>query len=625
MAFTHLQTWKTNYVKSGTGSPESPIDYQGEIRVYYEQDIPNNRTRIKINHYVYIWLASGYSFCFIDGYTIKSNYRANKGSFGGTYQSVTKRWDGGPTYTSSQYVPLVDYTSGSYSTYYWINHDADGTAKLYVNGQLECLGLPQRTSSFIKDLPTIPRYAIITAYTLMPVDFSTLRVNWSANVTCDQVQYRIGSGSWVTAQTGDRTSGSFNITGLNPGTQYSIKIRVRRKDSQLYTESSTKSATTTDIARITNQSVNFDIDNGITVNFTNPSGLKVDVWIEGIDKIGGTAQYGLPFRESVSSPFVYSLTQAEKDILFNNNPTRDKFPIRIAIRTANNNNYVTWKDGYASISNANPTFDNFTFADINSQTTDLTGNNQTIIKGYSTLRAIISTSNKAVAQKGATMDKYRLVVGSKQIDVDYSDSSDVNLELENIDNNVFIVYAIDSRGNSTTKQISPTEYIAYSKVVLSNGQAERTGGIGDETTLKFNGTFYNVDFGSSSNSLTITYKYKKTSLPDLEENWVDGTTTITPSITDNNFSFENIIAGDKGALGFDSNYSYNIKIIATDKLSSDEYDLILGTGKPNMAIHRKGTAFGAPYDEELEGFQIVDKKITFNGLELFKWVEEEEE
>ena len=37
----------------------------------------------------------------------------------------------------------------------------------------------------------------------------------------------------------------------------------------------------------------------------------------------------------------------------------------------------------------------------------------------------------------------------------------MNLELENIDNNVFTVYAIDSRGNSNTKQISPSTYIDY--------------------------------------------------------------------------------------------------------------------------------------------------------------------
>jgi hypothetical protein len=139
----------------------------------------------------------------------------------------------------------------------------------------------------------------------------------------------------------------------------------------------------------------------------------------------------------------------------------------------------------------------------------LTGNNQTIIKGYSTLRAIISTSNKAVAQKGASIVSYQLVVGEKQKTVAYSDSTDVNIDLTEIENNIFTVYAIDSRGNSTTKQISPTEYIAYSKVVLSNGQAERTGGIGDETTLNLMVFFLMPDFGLVTNDLTQLISIKR--------------------------------------------------------------------------------------------------------------------
>ena len=186
------------------------------------------------------------------------------------------------------------------------------------------------------------------------------------------------------------------------------------------------------------------------------------------------------------------------------------------------------------------------------------------------MRAIISTANKAIAQKGATMNKYRLVVGSKQIDVDYSDSSDVNLELENIDNNVFTVYAIDSRNNSTAKQISPEEYIDYFKPYITSPipTATRTSGIDSETTLSFNGKFFNDSFGAVNNSLTITYEYKKTN----ESTWTSGTTTLTPTIDGNDFSFSGLIAGDLGANGFDQQYSYNIRLIVTDEITSIIYD-----------------------------------------------------
>jgi hypothetical protein len=613
---THLRTWGTYWLGTGGAEWDGWFDACGQVRVYLESQNPaTNSSLIRIDHYLVLKCSDYYGVGATD---VVSSYRANNGSYGGTYQSVSGSGFyidyGGPIDTN------VFFLMGS--RYHTVYHNPDGTARLYVNGSISIGRLTElydyntksgtRTSSFNMALPTIPRYATINSYNLTAASMTSLNVSWSASATCDQVQYRIGSGSWVTAQTGDRTSGSFSITGLNPGTQYSIKIRVRRKDSQLYTESSAKNATTVDIARLVSVPDNINIDQPFTVTFNRNGATTVEL---GIYDTSGTTAFA-PYRTVAGTSYQFNLTETEKNALFNNMSTVNSKQFRIYIAT-NSNTYRDHTTKTFVVTNANPIFNNFEYEDINPITLALTGDSQTIIKGYSTLRAIISTSNKAVAQKGATMDKYRLVVGSKQIDVDYSDSSDVNLELENIDNNVFTVYAIDSRNNSTAKQISPEEYIDYFRPIIARANAERIGGIGDETTLKFDGTFYNVDFGSSSNSLTITYKYKKTSLPDLEENWVDGTTTITPSITDNNFSFENIIAGDKGALGFDSNYSYDIKIIATDELSSASYDLILGTGKPNLAIHRDGVAVNAPYNEELGGpFQIDGTlPLTFESIE----------
>lgn len=580
---THLKTWRTYFAISGTASPHYGGDIYGQIRVYLEnQNYANNTSLIRIDHY---YITDGDYAITGTATGLISKYRVNNGSYGGTYQQVS-----------------IDNTGALYkgtyfmgSTYHTVYHNPDGSARLYVNGSINGTWYPNvgsseksftRTSSFNDvTLPTIPRYATINSYNLTTASMTSLNVSWSANVTCDQVQYSLNGGSWITAQTGDRTSGNFNITGLIPGVSYSVKIRVRRKDSQLYTESSAKNATTVDIAKITNANVNFDIDTGITLNFTNPSGSVVDLYLESPN---GTVRVT---RTGITNPYVLELTPEEKNILFGLAPTSNSLAVRFRLRTADT--YDSNRDGIATISNANPIFSNFEYEDINPITLALTGNNQTIIKSYSTLKAIISTSNKAVAQKGATMDKYRLVVGEKQIDVPYSASETVELTLNAIDNNVFMVYAIDSRGNSTVVQKSPTNYFAYSKVIIANGTTERIGGIGDETTLTFNGSFLNIDFGSEQNNITIAYKYKKTS----DEEYIDGTTTITPIINENNFSFEGLIAGDKGALGFDSQYSYNIKIIATDELSSASYDLILGTGKPNMAIHRKGVAINKIYDE----------------------------
>ena len=615
---THLRTWSTYYRISGDGSPSEYdwFDAHGQIAVYLEgQNYEANTSNIRIDHRTIIWRSNAAASGDYAVVTNTSSYRANNGSFGGSYKSK-----------SGSYTQYGDYTTGSVtksmgSTYHTVYHNADGSATLYVNGSatiyLNINGFHEfpakaMTSSFSGvQLPTIPRYATINSYNLTTASMTSLNVSWSASATCDRVQYKIGSGSWVTAQTGDRKSGSFSITGLTPGTKYSVKIRVRRKDSQLYTESSTKSATTTDIARLVSVPDNINIDQPFTVTFNRNDTTTVEL---GIYDTSGTTAFA-SYRTVAGTSYQFNLTETEKNALFNNMSNVNSKQFRIYIAT-NSNTYRDHTTKTFIVTNANPIFNNFEYEDINPITLALTGNSQTIIKGYSTLRAIISTANKAIAQKGATMNKYRLVVGSKQIDVDYSDSSDVNLELENIDNNVFTVYAIDSRNNSTAKQISPEEYIDYFKPYITSPipTATRTSGIDSETTLSFNGKFFNDSFGAVNNSLTITYEYKKTS----DSTWTTGTTTIIPTIDGNDFSFSGLIAGDLGANGFDQQYSYNIRLIVTDEIASITYDgIVLGTGKPNLAIHREGVAINQPYDENLGGALQVNGGKVLNILEIY--------
>jgi hypothetical protein len=520
-------------------------------------------------------------------------------------------------------------SSGWYQTGTWtftVTHNVDGTANFTFQGRGRVGAISggwtdyRYTSVESVTLPTIPRYATINSWSATVTSPKDIAVSWKANVTCDRVEYSTNGGStYSLAQTGDRTSGSFTISNLNPNTTYSVRIRVRRKDSQLWTQSSSSSRTTHKLSTITS-SGNFNIGDDIPITIDRQNSdythrVRLQILKDGFNLIKTLYDIG--------SSTIMQLNQDELDSIYALIPDQSTAQTYFEVRTEKGG--VAYGStviyGTATVVNANPVFSNFTYEDINATTLALTDDDQTIVKNYSNLKATVSLENKAVAQKGANMVKYRLVVGAKQIDVNYDDENAVELTLNAIDNNVFIVYAIDSRNNSTVVQKSPNVYIDYFHPTINTANAERTGGIQAETTLTFNGVFFNASFGLVTNDLTATYKYKKTS----DSEWTDGTTTLILTKDGNNYSFEGLIAGDKGALGFDSQYSYNIKIIATDKLSSDEYDLILGTGKPNMAIHRDGVAFGAPYDEELEGFQIVDKKITFNGLELFKWVEEEEE
>lgn len=122
-------------------------------------------------------------------------------------------------------------------------------------------------------LTYIPRYATVSQ-SLNSKTINSIKMNWSSDSTIDYIWYSKDNGSsWTGVDVSDGTSGTYTISGLNTNTTYNIKTRVRRKDSQLTTDSSTLSVTTYDIARISSAS-NFDHGNNEIIKITNPASIS---------------------------------------------------------------------------------------------------------------------------------------------------------------------------------------------------------------------------------------------------------------------------------------------------------------------------------------------------------------
>ena len=119
-------------------------------------------------------------------------------------------------------------------------------------------------------LDTIPRYANFTT----GVDNQTMtsaRVKWSADAHISEGQYYLDGSSTAVGITTNATSGSFTVSGLSPKTNHSVRIRLKRKDSGLWTE---KTASFTTIAGASISSVPKwtlpDTSGNITLNISNP-------------------------------------------------------------------------------------------------------------------------------------------------------------------------------------------------------------------------------------------------------------------------------------------------------------------------------------------------------------------
>lgn len=318
-------------------------------------------------------------------------------------------------------------------------------------------------------------------------------------------------------------------------------------------------------------------------------------------------------KVSKSSPYTFTLTDEEKKLLLQKAQNSNTLTITYALGTYIGNSINHWEElkKTFTVVNANPIFSNFTYEDVDTKTIALTGDSQTLIKGYSDVKATISVANKAAPQKEALMSKYKLQMGEKQVEANYSDTEDVILTLQDPVASTISLYAIDSRGNSTLKQVSPTKWINYTTLQengLTMSAARSDGGVSQEVTMVINGKFWNDSFGEVENHIKkVSYKYRRTNVPT----WTEGETQIEITELGSQYSFEGLIKGDLEALGFSMDYNFEIEVTVEDELSTASYTFILQSATPQMAIHRNGVSFGSPYSVTSGG------NLQIKGLNIF--------
>lgn len=470
-------------------------------------------------------------------------------------------------------------------------------------------------------LDEIPRYAEITGLSVKSRTVNSITISYSVSRSANIfVRFTSGGDSTEWLNNGNpfksnTTSGDITIyyknrastNRLTPNSSYTIEILSRATISGLDRTKSI-STTTYDIAKLVSVP-NINIGASQTITWNNPSGATTSLKLCKTDNsqitdygtVTGTSKTVTPTANTI-----YALT-----------PNANTYTARYIITTtANSTSYTNYKDFTFTVTNSNPTFTNFNYADVNSKTLSLTGNSQILINGYSTNNIMIEEENRAVAKNYATMKSYKVVQGTKNTTANYSGSSAIAMSISNIDNATMTVYATDSRGNSTS--ISKTAiYKDYSQIVIKSVTATRSNnGVGENVTLSFNGTFWNNNFGQVTNTIKkVTYAYKETT----ESNFGNAI-ELTPTINNENFSGTISIQGDKGANGFSVEKSFNIRLTVTDELSTKTFDLILGSGTPAVAIYKDKVAIGQKYDTSIGGSLQIKDSIVLGGIKIL-WIE----
>ena len=507
-----------------------------------DQSIAGNYTKVKWQAGAHVsngnkWYSNAIKInsCYIDGVKVFD---------GGTWSNITTNGD-------------HQLASGTATIY----HNTDGTKTFTasINGKYYSYSAVSGSDDF--ELPTIPRYANITSFSVSKRDETSVQYNFTADASLDYVWYSTDNGA-----TWHDLPNSNIVSGLSPNTGYNFKVRVRRTDSQLTTDSDTYYQETYDYPKPTSATDFVIGSGGCVVGLYNPLGRNVTLQIlqVGTDTVLGT--YTGTYAGNVGAEFntADAISRQYASIPNSNSGTYyAKVTYGNVVKTYGNKTY------YTNVNECSPSFSNFNVKDNNSSVVAVTGNNQIFVKGKSTLYVTIPSANKMTTQKSATPSSYALSCDTLNSTANYS-SSDVNVNMGTLVNSGTLrvnVRAYDSRSNSALAYKDITVY-DYAKPVI-NVSATRLNNFENETTIKISGTYTRLTINNTDkNTITnVKYRYRETG-----GTW-SGWTTLTTSVVSGRFTCNDVI------LSLDNTKSFEFEVQATDKLDTTSKPASVGIGQ----------------------------------------------
>lgn len=454
-----------------------------------------------------------------------------------------------------------------------ITHNADGTKTFSASAEagiyyydVNCSG----SGSWA--LTTIPRYATSTQ-SLNKKTETTIKMNWESDSTVDYIWYSTDNGSnWTGVNVTDGTSGTYTISGLTANTTYKIKTRVRRKDSQLTTDSTALSVTTYNYPYCTS-SPNFVLGDALTLSFYNPlkrafkfyiiaNGTQIDVEYN----CSSTSYTGV--NSAVTSvPYLYATIP---------NAQSGKYKVKVVygnstITRDNENTYsIKTLECYADFGNSC-----FTYKDTNTTVTAVTGSDQIIVKGLSTISVEIPVANKMVPKNSATAKNYVASIDTLSKTIAYSGTTAVSGVLGTVTSagtKRLKVIAYDSRDLGTLGYKDITVY-DYNKPVV-NVDVKRLNNYEDETTIKISGSYSKLTIGGTDKNQiqSVQYRYRETD--GSWSSWV----TLTTTLSSGKYTCNNVV------LSLDNNKSFEFEVKAVDKLATNTVSATVDIGQATFFI-----------------------------------------
>lgn len=453
-------------------------------------------------------------------------------------------------------------------------------------------------------------YAVPTQ-SLVSKTETSITMKWTLDATADYIEYTTNgtasSPTWVAVGSVNATTGNYTISGLTANTPYNIKTRVRRKSSQTKYATSNLAVSTYNYPYVKSVGTNpLEIGNAQTLTVYNPLGRTATVYMKKTNTSGTTLYSGTTSTKGESATVSFTPTA---NTLYASIPSAQSATC-VYYCTYSSQTVGTKSGTYKVKGTETPTFTNFTYKDNNSTIAAITGNDQVLVQGLSSLRVTIPVANAMVAKNSASGNKYTASCDTRNGNVNYSADSDVYVNLGTITTSgskAISVSAYDSR-NLYTTVIKNVTVIPYAKPTISV-TATRLNNFENQTTLKVNGIYSLVKVNDvEKNSITsVKYRYREVGT----ENWT-ALTDFTFTTSANTDTTKKYTCTDV-TLDLDNTKSFEIEIQTLDGAGQTTIATVtVNIGVPSFFIKKAG-GFESNGASTITGATSITGTTTING------------
>ena len=403
-------------------------------------------------------------------------------------------------------------------------------------------------------------------------------------------KYTIVNDSWQKVWDGTLKSGSTTIYHNNQGdASFNVWIEGYLYDSSIKKDAN-KTFTLPTIPRnaTVTSGTNFTDETNPTIYYSNPAGNAVTALEACLSYDGSVDDFKYRPIPKTGSSYIYELSEQDRVKLRGDCVDAKRRNIKLYIKTTiGGYTGYSHKDVTMTIINAEPTIDSYWAIDTNPTTIALTGNNTTVVNGYSNLDIGMSSS----AKKNAYIADNQIL---------YADSWHKSTwgTWNGATSGQIKYWTKDSRGYDkyATKNLTFVDYFKpRCGIVLGTPNAQ------GDMSFTIKGSYWKGNFGAKNNTLDVQYilREKGASTASTTDTWIR---VPLSDITFNGNSFSHTVY----LSGLDYRKTYSVQAWMRDSLDADSSAELGFSTRPVFDWSKNDFNFNVP--------------ISINGTNIFELI-----